>query len=94
VLRSTASLLTAATDVVSLGNSDNRTVAMKRGDFRFFKIPQPLKKGQGVMVSVCDTQVVAEATTEAPFTGPVDRRLDEQQEQQRRTLQPVRDILL
>ena len=94
MLRSTASLLTAATDVVSLGNSDNRTVAMKRGDFRFFKIPQPLKKGQGVMVSVCDTQVVAEATTEAPFTGPVDRRLDEQQEQHRRTLQPVRDILL
>lgn len=83
--------------MVSLGNSDNRTVAMKRGDFRFFKIPQPLKKGQGVMVSVCDTQVVAEATTEAPFTGPVDRRLDEeqkQQDQQRRTLQTVRDALL
>ena len=47
---------------------------MKSGEFRFFKVPQPLQKGQGVMLSVCDTKKIA-ATTAAP-AGPqeTDRR--------------------
>jgi len=74
VLRSTSSLLMAASGIISLGNNDNVSVPMKRGDFRFFKVPQPLKSGQGVILSVCDTSSNV-ATTAAP-TGPVetDRR--------------------
>jgi hypothetical protein len=77
VLRSTSSLLMATSNIINLGNNDNNTVEMKRGDFRFFKIPQPLKDGQGVMVMVCDTQVVTENTqTKQPFLE-TDRRLEE-----------------
>ena len=52
VLRSTASLLHAASNIISLGNNANTTVSMKRGDFSFFKVPQPLKKGQGTYSNI------------------------------------------
>ena len=68
----------AASNVVSLGNNDNKIVQMKRGDLRFFKIPQPLKDGQGVMLMVCDTQIVANATAKSTSFKETDRRRLEQ----------------
>lgn len=56
-LRSTTSLLKATTNIVTLGNNDNLTVPINWNQFRFFKIPQPLKVGQGVQIRVCDTSV-------------------------------------
>ena len=56
-LRTTIPLLKAATNIVALGNDDNQTVSMEKDDFRFFKIPQPLKVGQVVQLKVCDMSV-------------------------------------
>lgn len=74
-LRSTTSLLKATTNIVALGNNDNQTVPIERDHFRFFKIPQPLKVGQGVRLRVCDT--TAGTSDRVGGSGPTktDRRL-------------------
>lgn len=73
-LRSTVSLLKAATNILALGNNDNQTVSMERDDFRFFKIPQPLKIGQGVRIKVCDASVGSSDRLSSSSPAKTDRR--------------------
>ena len=47
---------------------------MKSGEFRFFKVPQPLQKGQGVMLSVCDISTPSANSDTSQEYKETDRR--------------------
>jgi hypothetical protein len=47
---------------------------MGRGSFRIFKVPQPLKNGQGVMLTVCDVTDRSAVTTAAPALPQENKR--------------------
>jgi len=64
-LRPAASLLKAATDILNLGVGESAVVPLSGGDFRFFKVPQPLLKGQGMVFSVCDTTASGSSSAES-----------------------------
>ena len=73
-LRSTKSILNAATNIVALGNNDNHTIAMARDGFQFFKIPQPLTLGQGVNIRVCDSSAGSSSRSSGSVVNRDNRR--------------------
>eukprot|EP00949_MAST-11_sp_MAST-11-sp1_P004285 g4285.t1 len=62
VPRDTQGLTFAAQDIQRLTNNGKTVVSLRRGQFKIFRIPQPLQQNKGLELTVCDTSQYNESS--------------------------------
>ena len=68
-LRSIQNLQAAAQNISSLCNDCQTTEVMKRGEFRFYRVPQPLRSDSTLKITVCTVDAATNACKNDDSTG-------------------------